>query len=151
MAVMLQRKFQSGLLVVALLLMGAEFGLHSAPLVAARNLPAVAAVILAQRSSAEQSAQGETSTLAVPLPKGKKLVLKDGTFQIVREYQLQGDRVRYYSVERSTGKNCPRRWWIGTQRKRAKRMTLHETGDGEKDQGDRIGGAHRRPSFGQEL
>jgi flagellar motor protein MotB len=30
-----------------------------------------------------------------------RLILKDGTYQIVREYQIVGDRVRYISVERS--------------------------------------------------
>ena len=28
-------------------------------------------------------------------------MLTDGTFQVVREYQREGDRVRYYSLERS--------------------------------------------------
>ena len=35
------------------------------------------------------------------------MVLKDGTFQIVREYQMEGDRVRYYSVERSEWEELP--------------------------------------------
>jgi hypothetical protein len=39
--------------------------------------------------------------------RGKKLVLKDGTFQIVREYQVIGDRVRYYSIERSEWEEIP--------------------------------------------
>jgi len=29
-----------------------------------------------------------------------RLYLKDGTYQIVREYKVEGDRVRYYSSER---------------------------------------------------
>ena len=36
-----------------------------------------------------------------------KLYLKDGTFQIAREYQVQPDRVRYYSVERSQWEEIP--------------------------------------------
>jgi hypothetical protein len=36
-----------------------------------------------------------------------KLYLKDGTYQIVREYQVQTDRVRYYSVERSEWEEIP--------------------------------------------
>jgi len=36
-----------------------------------------------------------------------KLYLKDGTFQIVREYQVQTDRVRFYSVERSQWEEIP--------------------------------------------
>jgi hypothetical protein len=36
-----------------------------------------------------------------------KLYLKDGTFNIVREYQVKEDRVRYYSVERSDWEEMP--------------------------------------------
>jgi hypothetical protein len=47
------------------------------------------------------------AAVPVPLPQGKKLVLKDGTFQIVREYSVEGDRVRYWSVERSDWEEIP--------------------------------------------
>jgi hypothetical protein len=36
-----------------------------------------------------------------------KLYLKDGTFHVVSEYQVQPDRVRYYSVERSEWEEIP--------------------------------------------
>lgn len=36
-----------------------------------------------------------------------KLYLKDGGFHLVREYQVQTDRVRYYSVERSEWEEIP--------------------------------------------
>jgi hypothetical protein len=36
-----------------------------------------------------------------------KLYLKDGTYHLVREYQVQTDRVRYYSVERSDWEEIP--------------------------------------------
>jgi hypothetical protein len=36
-----------------------------------------------------------------------KLYLKDGDFHVVREYQVQGDRVRFYSVERSEWEEIP--------------------------------------------
>jgi hypothetical protein len=36
-----------------------------------------------------------------------KLYLKDGTFQLVREYKVDGDRVNYYSVERSDWEEIP--------------------------------------------
>ena len=36
-----------------------------------------------------------------------KLYLKDGTYQIVREYKVQSDRVRYYSIERSDWEEIP--------------------------------------------
>jgi hypothetical protein len=36
-----------------------------------------------------------------------KLYLKDGTFHLVREYKVEGDRVKYYSVERSDWEEIP--------------------------------------------
>src|SRR5581483_4856918 len=36
-----------------------------------------------------------------------KLYLKDGTFNVVREYQVKEDRIRYYSVERSEWEEIP--------------------------------------------
>jgi len=41
------------------------------------------------------------------IPRGKKLVLTDGTFQIVREYQRNADRVRYFSQERGAWEELP--------------------------------------------
>jgi len=40
--------------------------------------------------------------------KGQKLVLKDGSVQIVREYRVEGDRIRYYSLERSQWEEIPK-------------------------------------------
>jgi len=34
-------------------------------------------------------------------------MLKDGTFQLVREYRVEGDRVRYYSIEQSQWDEMP--------------------------------------------
>ena len=36
-----------------------------------------------------------------------KLYLKDGSYHIVREYKTEGDRVKYYSVERSSWEEIP--------------------------------------------
>jgi len=41
------------------------------------------------------------------LPRGKKLVLKDGSFQLVRDYQRIGERVRYMSAERGEWEEIP--------------------------------------------
>src|SRR5882757_5160124 len=41
------------------------------------------------------------------LPRGKKLVLKDGNFQLVLHYQRIGERVRYLSAERGEWEEIP--------------------------------------------
>ena len=46
-------------------------------------------------------------SLAIGLSAATKLYLKDGSYQLVREYQLAADRVRYYSVERSEWEEIP--------------------------------------------
>lgn len=54
-----------------------------------------------------QSSQTTADSSDSTLPKGKKLVLKDGNYQLVREYQRKGDRVRYFSEERHTWEEIP--------------------------------------------
>ncbi len=48
--------------------------------------------------------------------RGKKLVLKDGTFQLVREYHRNGERVRYLSAERGDWEEIPAAMvdWVAT-------------------------------------
>jgi hypothetical protein len=75
----------------------------------------VAAVIpLLSAQTAGNSPQATTSQAQTGpaqdrsiLPRGKKLMLKDGSFHLVREYTIQGDRVHYYSVERSQWEEIP--------------------------------------------
>jgi hypothetical protein len=57
--------------------------------------------------SAAQSAQTQDSTTDSRITRGKKLVLKDGTFQLVRSYEKNGDRVKYFSLERGSWEEIP--------------------------------------------
>ena len=41
------------------------------------------------------------------LQRSHRLILKDGTYQLVREYQILGDRVRYFSQERGEWEELP--------------------------------------------
>ena len=44
---------------------------------------------------------------ALVFGQSERLYLKDGEYQLVREYQIQKDRVRYYSTERSQWEEIP--------------------------------------------
>lgn len=46
-------------------------------------------------------------TKADDVARGKKLILKDGTYQVVREYQRNGEHVRYFSEERGEWEEIP--------------------------------------------
>ena len=52
------------------------------------------------------------------MPRGQKLMLTDGTFQLVREYKVEGDRVRYYSIDSSQWEQIPTAMvdWEATKR-----------------------------------
>jgi hypothetical protein len=60
------------------------------------------------RPPAETPQSSTNAPVGVPaLPRGKKLVLKDGSFQLVRDYQRTGERVRYLSAERGDWEEIP--------------------------------------------
>jgi hypothetical protein len=58
----------------------------------------------AQEQAGRKAAQDSTPR---EIPHGKKLILKDGTYQIAREYERNGDRVRYLSEERGEWEELP--------------------------------------------
>jgi len=62
-----------------------------------------------QDQPASQTKQGsaDDSRPAARMARGKKLMLKDGNFQLVREYERKGERVRYFSVERGAWEEIP--------------------------------------------
>ena len=72
--------------------------------VASAALATLVAVGVSARSNARNV---QDSTTDSRITRGKKLVLKDGTFQLVRDYEKNGDRVRYFSLERGNWEEIP--------------------------------------------
>jgi hypothetical protein len=62
---------------------------------------------LRPQQDTDTKAPATAGQIPAALPKGKKLILTDGTFQLAREYMVEGDRVRYWSVERSQWEEIP--------------------------------------------
>jgi hypothetical protein len=62
-----------------------------------------------QDAQSTKKAGNETAAVGAPAgtPRGRKLVLKDGTYQLVRDYEQNGERVRYYSIERAAWEEIP--------------------------------------------
>jgi hypothetical protein len=58
-------------------------------------------------SAPSASGQPAPAAAGLALPRGKKLMLTDGSFQLVREYKVEGDRVRYYSIDSSQWEQIP--------------------------------------------
>ena len=56
------------------------------------------------------------------MPRGKKLFLKNGTYQLVREYQIEGDRIRYYDLDSQSWEEMPADLvdWDATKKEAAK-------------------------------
>jgi hypothetical protein len=71
-----------------------------------------------QQQATQQAAQ---DGIPQEIPQGKKLILKDGSYQVVREYQRDGDRVRYFSEERGEWEELPASMvdWVATAKEAA--------------------------------
>lgn len=72
----------------------------AAALVAALGVGVSAAVQNEAPRSQENPADARST-------RGKKLVLKDGSFQMVRSWEKNGDRVKYFSLERGAWEEIP--------------------------------------------
>jgi hypothetical protein len=69
-------------------------------------------------ASASSGAQSAAPAAKPVMPRGKKLMLTDGSYQLVREYTVEGDRVRYYSIDSSQWEQIPASMvdWDATKR-----------------------------------
>lgn len=67
-------------------------------------LPFAAIAFAVPSSALAQNSQQQVSGTA---EHGKKLILKDGSFERVSSYEVQGDRVRYFSLDRSEWEEIP--------------------------------------------
>src|SRR5579864_3322368 len=83
----------------------AQIAILSAALLAL--LPGLSGLRAAAQQDSVSPSSPTTGQIPEVLPKGKKLILKDGTFQLAREYTVEGERVRYWSVERSQWEEIP--------------------------------------------
>lgn len=71
------------------------------------SLAALIATVNVTRANSSRPLQIQQNAPGVTIPRGKKLIMKDGTFQIVGNYEVNGDRVRYFSIERSEWEEIP--------------------------------------------
>jgi hypothetical protein len=74
---------------------------------AARLLPAALLLLALAPSSPMNLLVGFEPSASAQHISGKRLILKDGSYQIVTKWQVHGDRVRYYSAERAQWEEIP--------------------------------------------
>lgn len=76
-------------------------------LLALAGLVALLTPVVLPIPSAGAGSSQEQQPVIPATTRGTKLILKDGSFHLVRSYERKGDRVRYYSVERSAWEEIP--------------------------------------------
>ena len=81
--------------------------LQLAPLILLPSLIAAPFVAAQTPQSSAPADSQKNQTEVTAAPRGIKLMLKDGSFELVREYQVEGDRVRYYNLDSSQWEQMP--------------------------------------------
>lgn len=71
--------------------------------------------------SSASSAAPKSGHYVSALPRGTKLMLKSGSYELVREYYVEGDRVRYYDIDSAQWEFVPTALvdWDATQKQEA--------------------------------
>jgi hypothetical protein len=74
-----------------------------------------------ESSTGAQAGQQTSPKSSAVYPRGVKLMLKNGSFQLVRQYQVIGDRVCFYSLDNSDWEEMPASMvdWTATKKEEA--------------------------------
>jgi hypothetical protein len=100
-------RFSLVLILPVALLIGGETAWHGSATAAASEQQGAAAAKKTDGQAATPTAAPTSPSTPTGVPRGKRLVLKDGSFQLVRNYEKNGERVRYFSVERGAWEEIP--------------------------------------------